>query len=82
MVDQITEALAKGQKIQAIKIYCDATGKRLKEGKEFIDELIPALVERDPDRFSHLTKKGAGCGSAVMLLAAGLACCLAVMMMR
>ena len=81
MVEQITEALANGQKIQAIKIYRDATGKGLKEAKDFIEELIPALVEKDPERFGVLNTRPAGCGSAV-LLTAGLFGCLAVALLR
>ena len=67
MVEAITDALRDGKKIQAIKIYCDATGKRLREAKEFIDQLIPELIEKDPEQFGHLASKGAGCGSAVLL---------------
>ena len=65
---QVAEALAAGQKIQAIKIYRDATGKGLKDAKEFIDALIPRLMEEDPERYAALSSGGAGCGSTAGLL--------------
>ena len=43
---QITNALAQGSKIAAIKAYRKATGKGLKESKEFVDQLIPAWLNR------------------------------------
>lgn len=36
---QVTEALQRGEKIQAIKHYRAATGGGLKEAKEFIEEI-------------------------------------------
>jgi ribosomal protein L7/L12 len=36
---QVTEALQRGEKIQAIKHYREATGVGLKEAKEFIEEI-------------------------------------------
>jgi len=67
MVKQMTEALARGEKIQAIKIYCAATGKRLKEAQDFVDELIPELQKQDPERFAKLSESGSGCGTAVLV---------------
>ena len=49
MIAEITEALAANRRIEAIKIYCDAKGARLVEGKEFIDRLMPRLAEEDPE---------------------------------
>lgn len=60
MIARITDALADNRRIEAIKIYCDAKGVRLVEGKEFIDRLMPRLAEEDPERFGHLNRK-AGC---------------------
>ncbi|MCP4787907.1 MAG: hypothetical protein GY903_34305 [Fuerstiella sp.] len=65
---QVAEALAAGQKIQAIKIYRDATGKGLKDAKEFIDALIPRLIDEDPERYAALSNAGAGCGTTAGLL--------------
>ena len=66
--EQVAEALSTGRKIEAIKIYREATGKGLKESKDFIDELIPRLIDQDPERFAALTNTGAGCGTSAGLL--------------
>lgn len=66
-IEAVTEALARGQKIEAIKIYREATGKGLKEAKDFIDELIPQLVEKDAQRFAKLAQSS-GCGAAVLAI--------------
>ena len=68
-VEEIAEQLAAGRKIQAIKLYREATGKGLAEAKQFIDALIPKLKEQDPDKFASVgNSSGAGCGSAVLLM--------------
>ena len=69
LIQEITTSLALGNKIEAIKTYRKATGQGLKESKDFIDQLIPELVEKDPERFANVAS-GSGCGSAVLLLAA------------
>lgn len=66
IVEEITEQLAGGRKIEAIKTYRQATGRGLKEAKDFIDQLIPRLVEQDPERFAKAS--GAGCQTAAVLL--------------
>ena len=71
---EIAGVLATGQTIQAIKIYREATGQGLKEAKDFIDALIPELIEQDPERFKALAQKqSAGCGTAVILIGCGFA---------
>jgi hypothetical protein len=37
--DQVSDALQRGEKIRAIKLYREASGVGLKEAKEFIDEI-------------------------------------------
>ena len=37
--EEIDEALKRGDKIQAIKLYREATDVSLKEGKDYIEEL-------------------------------------------
>ena len=72
-VEEITSALASGRKIEAIKIYREATGKGLKEAKDFVDALIPKLREQDPEKYAKLSSsQGVGCAS-VLLFCAGLA---------
>lgn len=63
--DEITEALFAGRKIEAIKIYREATGEGLLESKEFIEALITRLREEYPDRIPAHTS---GCGTAALLL--------------
>ena len=63
--DEINEALFAGRKIEAIKIYRDATGEDLLEAKEFVDLLQNRLRERYPDRMPVST---AGCGAMVVVL--------------
>jgi hypothetical protein len=64
---EIANALASGHKIEAIKIYRSATGKGLKEAKEFIEALVPQLIEKDPERFMALsTPKGFGCVTVIL----------------
>lgn len=70
LIEDIAEMLAQGHKIEAIKAYRKATGLGLKESKEFIDQLIPQLLEQDPERFAALSRGGSGCGAAVLVLAA------------
>lgn len=67
MIEKITEALASGRKIEAIRIYREATGKGLKEAKEFIDALMPALAEKDPERFGNSGSKSSGCSAVIMM---------------
>jgi hypothetical protein len=57
------DALLKGRKIEAIKIYRDATGEGLKEAKEFIEGLTATLREKHPDKFP--AAKG-GCTSVLI----------------
>jgi len=71
LIEEVADALASGSKIQAIKLYREATGKGLANAKQFIDALIPMLKEQDPERFQHLSDKASGCAS-VLLVAMGL----------
>lgn len=68
-IEQIADALAAGRKIEAIKIYREATGKGLAEAKEFIDALVPKLQEQDPERFAKLSQRG-GCASVILFCVA------------
>lgn len=67
--EQILAALAKGQKIEAIKVYREATKTGLKESKEFIEDLLTQLRESDPDKYPEAK----GCLGSVLLLAGTLA---------
>ena len=66
-VRQITEALLKGRKIEAIKLYREATGADLREAKEAIEELTDSLREKHPDKFPAAAAGKAGCGAMIVL---------------
>ncbi len=40
-LEAMTDALEGGRKIEAIKIYREATGEGLKDSKEFVEHLSP-----------------------------------------
>jgi ribosomal protein L7/L12 len=64
---EIANALTAGRKIEAIKIYREATGKGLKDAKDFVEALVPKLIEQDPEKYKALSvPKGAGCASALV----------------
>jgi ribosomal protein L7/L12 len=47
--------------MEALKIYRAATGKHLQEAKDFIDALVPKLIEQDPEKSGNLsTPQGSG----------------------
>ncbi len=67
-IEEIQNALAGCKKIEAIKIYRAATGQGLKEAKDFVEALIPKLIEQDPERFENLASQNtSGCAGAVLL---------------
>lgn len=69
-IKQIGTALAAGRKIEAIKIYREATGKGLKEAKDFINVLAAKLVKENPEKYGKLSQ-GSGCASVIL-------CCLGI----
>ncbi len=64
---QINAALFSGNKIEAIRIYRDATQCRLAEASEFILALDAALRKETPDAFEEESNTGCA-GAAAMLL--------------
>lgn len=67
-IEEIQNALAGCKKIEAIKIYRAASGQGLKEAKDFVEALIPKLIEQDPQKFEKLAAhKASGCAGAVLL---------------
>ncbi len=65
-ISEITNSLASGNKLGAIKLYRQYTGKGLKEAKDFIDLLVPELIQKDPGKFGKLTQQGKGCATVVV----------------
>lgn len=71
-VGQISAAIYGGRKIEAIILYRQATGKGLKEAKDFIEALEVRLRAEAPERFT--SPPGAGCSkTAAIVLIAGAA---------
>lgn len=62
-VKEVTDALIKGNKIEAIKIFRDATGLGLREAKETIEEIGASLSEEFPE----VMKKSSGCMSVIAI---------------
>ena len=59
-IEAIRDALFRGNKIQAIKLYREATSLGLAESKAFIDALELRLKQQEPEQFVAAAKK-AGC---------------------
>ena len=70
-IEAIEQAIADGSKIEAIKIYREASGRGLKESKEFIEDLIPTLKEHDPEKYSKVSHSAIspkkGCASVLVV---------------
>ena len=64
-IEQIRSALFAGQKIEAIKLYREATGCGLKESKDVVEALEAELRIRSPELFTAVPGKG-GCGLTVL----------------
>lgn len=62
-MDQVLDALGKGQKIEACKLYRNFSGSTLKESKEFVEKLSEELQLELPS--------GSGCGGAILLFIVG-----------
>lgn len=79
---EIEAALARGQRIAAIKLYRDFTGVGLKEAKDVICELADELIRRDPTTYAKLASGRSGCASVLAVGFALAASALAVWMWR
>jgi Ribosomal protein L7/L12 C-terminal domain len=72
-VVRISDALYAGRKIEAIRLYRQATKLGLKESKDFIEALEVRLRQESPEKFT-VPPGGAGCSrTVVVLLAVGAA---------
>lgn len=68
----VADALYRGQKIEAIKLYRESRNCGLKEAKDAVEELEAGLRKVSPEKF--VPSAGKGClGAAVLLSAAALA---------
>lgn len=60
-LDAITAALRAGNKIEAIKLYREATGFGLKESKDEVEAIEAGLRAKFPDQFPAKPAAGKGC---------------------
>jgi hypothetical protein len=67
-VQQISAAVFAGRKIEAIKLYRQATRLGLKESKDFIEALEVRLRQESPGEFTA-PPRAAGCSSTAAMLA-------------
>jgi len=67
-IDQIQEALFRGDRIAAIKLYRASTGEGLKESRDFILAVEAELRRTDPGKFR--ASPAQGCGMVVLGLLA------------
>ena len=70
VAQQIAELLYAGQKIAAIKLYRQHSGRDLMDSKAFVDSLEAELRAKDPTRFAHPVG-GKGCAGAAAVLLVG-----------
>lgn len=70
-IDEITELIFSGRKVQAIKRYRELRGTSLREAKKFIESLTAQLQETSPERFS--SPSGQGCSPAILAVLAATA---------
>lgn len=67
---QIAACVFAGQKIQAIKLYREHSGKGLKEAKDFVESLETELRTKEPGKFAA-PPAGKGCLGMVAVLGLG-----------
>lgn len=73
-MNAIADVLRAGNKIEAIKIYREATGFGLKESKDEVEAIEASLRTKFPEQFPAKPAAGKGClGLVVFGLATGLA---------
>ncbi len=64
---KICQEIYEGDMLQAVCLYKEASGKGLKESRQFIEMLTKRLYEETPEKFRNQARPG--CASAVLLLA-------------
>ena len=69
LAKEIADCIYGGQKIAAIKLLREQSGKSLKDAKEFIEALELNLRAQDPEKF---TAKATGNGCLTLFVASGI----------
>lgn len=66
--EKIELLIYEGKKIDAIKAVREFTRLGLKESKDYIDNFILELYEKNPEKFKYDPAKSKGCGTSALLL--------------
>ena len=66
VMDEILDALERGRKVEACKLYRSASGKSLRESKEFVESLMDRMGAK------ALVSVRSGCAGLMLLAATGL----------
>jgi hypothetical protein len=74
---EIQAHLFAGRKIQAIKIYRDASGEGLKEAKDAMEAYAAKLYEQSPQSFAKDPTAKTGCFGVILLILLPLAAIIA-----
>lgn len=61
----VSNALHAGNKIEAIKLYRNATGKDLKDSKDAVEKLAMELEAKDPAMFAKRRRQGGSLATPV-----------------
>jgi len=77
---RIQAALFAGRKIEAIKVYREATGASLAEAKERVEAMEAELRRDQPDRFAA-RPAGQGCSGVLLVVALSMAVVLAAVVL-
>ncbi|WP_146599043.1 hypothetical protein [Novipirellula aureliae] len=70
LMDEISESIYQGRKLEAVKRYKELRGTSLLDAKNFIEALTEELKAASPERFS--TQSTVGCASVLVLVLASL----------
>lgn len=70
-IENVTKALTTEDSssfISAVKLYRKYSGMGLKECKAVVDDMVAELQRLEPEKYSHLSKRGRGCMAFLVLL--------------
>ena len=87
LMDQVNEALFRGRKIDAIRLYRQATGADLKQSKDFVQALEARLRAQMPERFiappTYVIQVGAaGCLVLALVMFLAVGCVLLILLLK
>jgi len=78
-LEEISELIYAGQKLEAVKRYRDQRSTSLVDAKQFVEQLTDELKQKYPDRFS--ARSTTGCAGLIALIAIALVAATAGLML-